>query len=83
MGGITRGMVANVTVKFVDPRKRRKDRVGQQLLDLNQVAAYLGTSRRFVELEIERKRLNKIMLSTRTARVSREELERYIESKKV
>jgi excisionase family DNA binding protein len=75
-------MATNMSLRPVDPRNRRKEKVGQELLDLNQVAAYLGTSRRFVELEIERKRLSRIMLSSHTARVSRQELERYIESKK-
>lgn len=61
-------------------RPRKKDLVSQELLDLNQAADYLGVSRRFIELEIERGRLAKIMLSSRLARISRDELKRYAES---
>jgi excisionase family DNA binding protein len=58
-------------------RPRKKDNVSQELLDLDQAADFLGTSRRFVEMEIARGRLAKIMLSSRLARISREELKRY------
>jgi excisionase family DNA binding protein len=58
-------------------RPRKKDKVSQELLDLDQSADFLGTSRRFVEMEVQRGRLKKIMLSTRLARISRDELKRY------
>jgi len=61
-------------------RPRKKDSVTQHLYDLGQSADYLGTSRRFVEMEIARGRLKKIMLSSRIARISRDELERYAAS---
>jgi excisionase family DNA binding protein len=58
-------------------RPRKKDLVSQELLDLDQAADFLGTSRRFVEMEIIRGRLKKIMLSSRITRISRDELKRY------
>ena len=61
-------------------RPRKKDSVSQELLDLSQAADWLGVSRRFIELEIERGRLHKVLLSSRIARISKRELERYTES---
>jgi excisionase family DNA binding protein len=61
-------------------RPRQKQAVSQELLDLDQAANFLGTSRRFVEMEIARGRLKKIMLSSRLARISRDELKRYAAS---
>ena len=61
-------------------RPRKKDAVSQQLYDLDQSADFLGVSRRFVEMEIARGRLKKIMLSSRIARISRDELKRYAAS---
>jgi excisionase family DNA binding protein len=61
-------------------RPRQKQVVSQELLDLDQAANFLGTSRRFVEMEIGRGRLKKIMLSSRIARISRDELKRYAAS---
>jgi excisionase family DNA binding protein len=58
-------------------RPRKKDSVSQELLDLDQAADFLGVSRRFVEMEVSRGRLRKIMLSSRLARISRDELKRY------
>ena len=46
-------MVTHATRPY---RKRQKQAVDQHLLDLDQSADYLGTSRRFVEKEIERGR---------------------------
>jgi len=64
-------------------RPRKKDVVSQELLDLNQAADSMGVSRRFIELEIERGRLRKILLSPRIARISKRELERYAEAQTV
>ena len=64
-------------------RPRKKDKVSQELLDLDQSADFLGTSRRFVEMEVQRGKLRKIMLSSRLARISREELKRYAEAQTV
>jgi excisionase family DNA binding protein len=61
-------------------RPRQKQSVSQELLDLDQAADVLGVSRRFVEMEIARGRLKKIMLSSRIARISRDELKRYAAS---
>ena len=61
-------------------RPRQKQSVSQELLDLDQAADFLGVSRRFVEMEIARGRLKKIMLSSRIARISRDELKRYAAS---
>jgi excisionase family DNA binding protein len=61
-------------------RPRQKQSVSQELLDLDQSADFLGTSRRFVEMEIARGRLKKTMLSSRIARISRDELKRYAAS---
>jgi excisionase family DNA binding protein len=61
-------------------RPRKKDSVSQELLDLDQAANVLGVSRRFVEMEIARGRLKKIMLSSRIVRISRDELKRYAAS---
>jgi len=61
-------------------RRAKKELVSQELLDLDQAADFLGTSRRFVEMEITRGRLKKIRLSSRLTRISRDELKRYAES---
>jgi excisionase family DNA binding protein len=58
-------------------RRAKKELISQELLDLDQVAVFLGTSRRFVEMEVARGRLKKTMLSSRLARISRDELKRY------
>jgi excisionase family DNA binding protein len=59
-------------------RTRKQPPVAQHLLTLTQVADFLGTSLRFVELEVSRGKLRKALLSRRVARISRDELERYI-----
>jgi excisionase family DNA binding protein len=58
-------------------RRAKKEVVSQELLDLDQAADFLGSSRRFVELEVARGRLKKIRLSARLIRISRDELGRY------
>jgi excisionase family DNA binding protein len=70
-------MVAHASRPY---RPRQKQSVSQELLDLDQAADFLGSSRRFVEMEIARGRLRKTMLSRRLARVSRDELKRYVEA---
>jgi excisionase family DNA binding protein len=64
-------------------RRRQKDTINQHLFDLDQAANWLGCSRRFVELEIERGKLAKIMLSRRMCRIAKSELERYAESQTI
>jgi excisionase family DNA binding protein len=59
-------------------RARKQPEVPQHLLTLGQAADFLGVSLRFVELEIQRGKLRKTLLSARLARVSRDELERYV-----
>jgi excisionase family DNA binding protein len=61
-------------------RRRQKEAVGQHLFDYDQAANWLGCSRRFVELEIERGKLAKIVLSRRMCRIAKSELERYAEA---
>jgi excisionase family DNA binding protein len=64
-------------------RRRQKENVSQHLFDLDQAADWMGCSRRFVELEIARGKLAKIMLSRRMCRIAKSELERYAESQTI
>jgi excisionase family DNA binding protein len=64
-------------------RGRRQTAVEQAAYSIPQAADYLGTSTRFVEMEIYRGNLCKILLSTRLVRVAKSELDRYLAERTV
>jgi excisionase family DNA binding protein len=66
-----------VTQKGRPYRPRQRLEVSQSLLSFDQVADRWGVTRRFIEQEVERGRLGKILLSRRTVRIALSEIERY------
>jgi excisionase family DNA binding protein len=51
------------------------------ILSVGQAASYLGVSRRFVELEIQRQHLAVIRLGRRCLRIRRSALEQYLNTR--
>lgn len=64
-------MIPNSTQKAA-PRNSR------ELLTIPEVAAELGSSRRFIEQEANRGRIRVIRLSARLVRVRRDDLDKYL-----